>query len=161
MTRKIPKRWRALALAAPSLTALLLPAVTHARDPEAREETKRSNSQDQTVSGGRAGLYDPFVESATQKEVVVGPQGTSAGLPVRHVTPDEDRMHQLSGEVVKLNGQVLYVESDQGAVVPLDLSAVQLRKAPEKGQKVVATYQVENKTENVALALAGEVPAGR
>ncbi|WP_241758853.1 hypothetical protein [Pyxidicoccus parkwayensis] len=151
----ITKRWRALALAAPSLTALLLPVVTQAKDPEQpTEERKREGRDDQEVSGGRAGLFPPV----TRQEI--NQINAGAGMPVRHVTPAPERMHQLSGQVVKLNGQVLYVESELGAVVPLDLSALEIRKAPEKGQKVVATYQVENKTENVALSLAGEVPRG-
>jgi hypothetical protein len=157
--RMISRRWRGLALAASSLTALVIPMATQAREPEQpTQEREREASQDQTVSGGRAGLYDPFAGSATESQDLSVSLNGVAGMPVRRVTPDQDRMRQLSGEVVKLNGQVLYVETEVGAVVPLDLSALQLRKAPEKGQLVVATYQVENKTENVALSLAGEVP---
>lgn len=157
--RMIPRRWRGLALAAPSLTALLLPVATQANEPsQPTEEVKRESMGDQTVSG-RAGLQDPFVDSAHQSQGLAVSLNGVAGMPVRRVTPDQDRMRQLTGEVVKLNGQVLYVETEIGAVVPLDLSALQLRKAPEKGQLVVATYQVENTTENVALSLAGEVPS--
>jgi hypothetical protein len=156
----IPRRWRALALAAPSLTALLVPVVTQANVPEQpTEERKRESMEDQTVSGGRAGLQDPFADSATKGQGLSVSLNGVAGMPVRRVTPDQDRMRQLSGQVVKLNGQVLYVETEIGAVVPLDLSALLIRKAPEKGQTVVATYQVENTTENVALSLAGEVPS--
>ncbi|WP_164010715.1 hypothetical protein [Pyxidicoccus trucidator] len=157
MTRKIPSTWRAFALAAPSLTALLLPVAAPARDPEQpTEERKREGRDDLTVDGGRAGSSNPFVDTTTGS-TGIGIQLNGAGMPVRRVTPDEGRMRELTGEVVKLNGQVLYVQTEPGAVVPLDLSALQLRKAPEKGQVVVAVYQVENKTENVALSLAGEV----
>lgn len=157
MTRMIPRRWRALAWVAPSLTALLSPLAVSAREPaQPTEERKRESWGDMTVSGGRAGLFPPLTRQGVN-QVGVGPQGTSAGMPVRRVTPDEDRMRELSGRVLKLNGQVLYVQAESGAVVPLDLSALQLRKAPEKGQRVLAVFQVENKTENVALSLAGEV----
>ena len=153
MTWMIPRRWRALALAAPSLTALLLPVATQAREPQQpTEERKREIRDDLEVSGGRAGLFPPVTRQGLRQI------GAGAGMPLRRVTPDAKRMHQLSGQVVKLNGQVLYVETQVGAVVPLDLSALEIRKAPEKGQTVVATYQVENTTENVALSLAGEVP---
>jgi hypothetical protein len=152
MTRTIPGRWRTLAL-----TALLLPLASLAREPrEPPEENRRESWGDMPVDG-RAGLHPPLTRMGVD-HMEVGPQGTSAGMPVRRVTPDEDRMRELSGEVVKLNGMVLYVETSVGAVVPLDLSALQLRKAPQKGQTVIAVYQVENTTENVALALAGEVP---
>lgn len=154
MTWMIPKRWRALALAAPSLTALLIPVATQANSPEQpTEERKRESRDDQQVSGGRAGLFPPVTRQG------VNQISAGAGMPVRRVTPDESRMRELSGQVVKLNGQVLYVETEIGAVVPLDLSALEIRKAPEKGQTVVAVYQVENTTENVALSLAGEVPS--
>ncbi|MBZ4417591.1 hypothetical protein K8638_13925 [Myxococcus sp. RHST-1-4] len=157
MTRMIPRRWRALALAAPSLTALLLPLAAPARDPEQPTEEKKQESWGDLGSFGRAGIMPPVTREGIN-ELSVGPQGTSAGMPVRRVEPDEDRMRELSGQVVKLNGMVLYVQTPVGAVVPLDLSALQLRKAPEKGQEVVAIYQVENKTENVALSLKGELP---
>ncbi len=157
MTRKISSRWRALALAAPSLAAVLLPLAAPAREPrEPPLETQRESFGDLSP-GGRAGSIPPLTRQGVS-QMQVGPQGTSAGMPVRQVTPDEDRMRELSGEVVKLNGMVLYVQTEVGAVVPLDLSALQLRKTPEKGQTVVAVYQVENRTENVALSLAGEVP---
>ena len=152
MTWKIPRSWRSLAVAAPAAAALLLPAAPQAREPEQpTQERKREIRDDLNSIGGRAGFFPPLTRQGVSQ--------VSAGMPVRRVTPDEKRMRQLSGEVVKLNGQVLYVQSQLGAVVPLDLSALQLRKAPEKGQTVVAVYQVENRTENVALSLAGEVPA--
>lgn len=158
MRRMIPRRWRALALAAPSLTVLLVPLAAPAREPaQPTEERKRESGGEQSFTGGPAGFSDPFV-SSSMGGMQVGPQGTSAGMPVRRVTPDEERMRELSGQVVKLNGLVLYVQTSLGAVVPLDVSALQLRKAPEKGQRVVAVYQVENKVENVALSLVGEVP---
>jgi hypothetical protein len=150
----IPRRWRALAVVAPAAAALLLPVAPQAREPEQpTQEREREIRDDLNVSGGRAGLFPPTTRQG------ISQISAGAGMPVRRVTPDQKRMRQLSGEVVKLNGQVLYVETQPGAVVPLDLSALQLRKAPEKGQTVVAVYQVENRTQNVALSLAGEVPA--
>jgi|GEM_PF-6113593 len=95
--------------------------------------------------------------SGSQRTLQVGPQAAGVGVPIREVTPDQDEMKRLSGKVLKINGQMLYLETEPGAVVPLDLSALRIRKQPEKGQRVVAVYQVENTTENVALALAGEV----
>ncbi|MFP2906490.1 hypothetical protein ACLESD_15780 [Pyxidicoccus sp. 3LFB2] len=157
MTRKIPSRWRAVALAVPSLTALLLPIASTAREPEQpTQERERESWGDMPNNGGRAGFVPPLTRQGLS-QVGVGPQGNSAGMPVRQVTPDEDRMRELTGQVVKLRGQTLYVQTGPGAVVPLDLSALQLRKTPEEGQRVLAVYQVENTTENVALSLAGEV----
>ncbi|WP_426756142.1 hypothetical protein [Myxococcus sp. Y35] len=95
--------------------------------------------------------------SGSQRLLEVGPQASGVGVPIREVTPDQEEMRRLTGKVLELDGQMLYVQSEPGAVVPLDLSALRIRKQPEKGQRVVAVYQVENTTENVALALAGEV----
>ncbi|MCP3137047.1 hypothetical protein [Pyxidicoccus xibeiensis] len=158
MTWMIPRKWRGLALAAPAVTALLLPLAAQARDPEPREEGKGDERLGELpVSSGRAGLFPPMTRQGVS-QLNVGPQGTSAGMPVRRVTPDEDRMRELSGQVVKLNGLVLYVQTSLGTVVPLDVSALQLNKTPKAGQTVVAVYQVENQVENVALSLSREVP---
>ena len=157
MRRMIPRSWRALALAAPSLTALLIPLAAPAREPAQPTQERKQEIGGDLVVLGRAGTIPP-VNAQGIRALNVGPQGTSAGMPVRRVTPDEDRMRELSGQVVKLNGLVLYVQTSLGAVVPLDVSALQMNKTPEKGQRVVAVYQVENKVENVALSLAGEVP---
>ncbi|MFP2931124.1 hypothetical protein ACLESO_39210 [Pyxidicoccus sp. 3LG] len=154
MTWMIPRRWRGLALAAPAVTALLVvPLASQAREPVTTpQEIQRESGGNPTGSGPNT-VVDPFTPSSLGN-MSVGPQGTSAGMPVRKVTPDEDRMRELTGQVVKLNGMVLYVETSLGAVVPLDVSALRLREAPEKGEKVVAVYQVENTVENVALSLA-------
>ncbi len=152
MTWMIPRRWRALVLAVPSLAALAVPAVALAHEATVDAmERQRESWGDLPVTGGPAGAF-PEINSEG-----VGIHGSSAGMPLRRVTPDEDRMRQISGEVVKLNGMVLYVQTSLGAVVPLDLSALQLRKTPEPGRTVVAVYQVENRVENVALSLQGEV----
>jgi hypothetical protein len=142
-------RWRAAALAVPSLSLLLMPLAVQAHEPilptqrGMEQETGFDNLSSITfAAGATAPIYS---NSGTN----------SAGMPVRRVRPDQDRMRQLSGSVVKLKGQTLYVEN-QGVVVPLDLSALQLRKQPQEGQRVVAVYKVENKTENVALGLQGE-----
>lgn len=157
MTWMIPRSWRTFMLAAPSLAALAVPAVALAHEATVDAlERQRESWGELPVSGGRAGLFPP-VDGPGIRALNVGAQGSSAGMPVRRVRPDEDRMRQLSGQVVKLNGMVLYVQTSLGAVVPLDLSALQLRKTPEPGRTVVAVYQVENKVENVALSLQGEV----
>lgn len=148
MSCRIPGRWRAAALAVPSLVVLLLtPLIAQARDPIIPNKRGMQNEH---------GFQDIATTSVTVQSPIYGNSEQNNGMPVRRVQPDEDRMKELSGRVVELNGQTLYVERG-GAVVPLDLSAVQLRKTPEKGQEVVAVYQVENKVENVTLALAGEV----
>ncbi len=151
MTWMIPRGWRAFALALPSLAVLAAPLPATAR--ESREPTKerqRESWGDLPVSN-RAGIMPPVDGPDT-----FAPK-RAAGMPVRRVTPDQDRMRELSGQVVKLNGLVLYVQTSLGAVVPLDVSALQMNKTPEQGQRVVAVYQVENRTENVALSLQGEV----
>ncbi|WP_147445574.1 hypothetical protein [Corallococcus aberystwythensis] len=84
------------------------------------------------------------------------PAYMTQGDAVRQITPDPDRMQQVSGPVVKQDGLTLYVKDVSGPVVPLDMSALRITKLPQKGQEILAVYQVEEKTENVALSLQGE-----
>lgn len=152
MTWMIPRNWRAFALALPSLAVLAAPLGALARESAVpNQERQRESMGDMPVSG-RAGIVPPVDGPDT-----FAPR-RAAGMPLRRVTPDQDRMRELSGEVVKLNGMVLYVQTRVGAVVPVDVSALELRRTPEPGQTVVAVYQVENGTENVAVSLYGEVP---
>jgi len=106
-------------------------------------------------------------ESAQQQTALSGPAGAPVSLrtsddpPPRRVKVDPARQQQLSGEVVDLEGQKLYVEGDSGAVVSFDVSALRFSRQPEEGQEVRVTYQVEDGTDNVALGIAGAVqPAG-
>ncbi|RKI07923.1 hypothetical protein D7Y13_16900 [Corallococcus praedator] len=84
------------------------------------------------------------------------PSRLTQNLSMRQITPDVDRMRQVTGPVVKRDGLMLFVRDVSGPVVPLDMSALQINKLPQKGQEVVAVYQVEGKTNNVALSLDGE-----
>ncbi|AEI63628.1 hypothetical protein LILAB_08585 [Corallococcus macrosporus] len=146
------------------MAALMAPAAVLAREPvsPAGEINGSGNMPaptglDQNFTNFGASMNIDRSSSGSQRNLDVGPQASGVGMPIREVTPDQEEMKRLSGKVLKLNGQMLYLETEPGAVVPLDLSALRIRKQPEKGQRVVAVYQVENTTENVALALAGEV----
>ncbi|NBD12875.1 MULTISPECIES: hypothetical protein [Corallococcus] len=77
-------------------------------------------------------------------------------LSVRQVSPDMDKVKQVTGPVVKREGLNLYVQDVSGAVVPLDMSALQVRKMPRDGQEVVALYEVQGNLTNVALSIQGE-----
>ncbi|NOJ95622.1 hypothetical protein HMI51_22145 [Corallococcus coralloides] len=83
------------------------------------------------------------------------PDFVSPGASVRQITPDPDKMRQVSGPVVKRSGMILYVHDVTGPVVPLDMTNLTIHKQPEKGQQVLALYQVDQ-TDNVALSLQGE-----
>ncbi|WIG94114.1 hypothetical protein [Myxococcus sp. SDU36] len=159
MKRMHAGNWRVAAVA-----ALMAPVAALAREPV----NPSDGSTDPMNNAQQHGLDRNFTNfgatmsidrsgSGSQRLLDVGPQASGVGVPIREVTPDQDEMKRLSGKVLKLNGQMLYLETEPGAVVPLDLSALRIRKQPQAGQRVVAVYQVENTTENVALALAGEV----
>ncbi|NBC45123.1 hypothetical protein [Corallococcus exiguus] len=83
------------------------------------------------------------------------PNIVAPGQAVRQITPDPDKMRQVSGPVVKRSGLILYVRDVTGPVVPLDMSNLTIYKPPLKGQQVLALYQVDE-TDNVALSLQGE-----
>ncbi|WNZ62314.1 hypothetical protein QEG98_00170 [Myxococcus sp. MxC21-1] len=159
MKRMHAGNWRAAAMA-----ALMVPVAVLAREPvnipndgSGAGNVPRQEGLDRNFTNFGATMSIDRSNSGSQRLLEVGPQANGVGMPIREVTPDQDEMKRLSGKVLKLNGQMLYLETEPGAVVPLDLSALRIRKQPEKGQHVVAVYQVENTTENVALALAGEV----
>ncbi|MCP3102548.1 hypothetical protein LZ198_27105 [Myxococcus sp. K15C18031901] len=154
MTWTFPPRLRALALTSPALAALLMPALATAAEPSQPTIETKEFVHDGDVTGNPAGSIPGAGINGAMRAADVGIHATG-GLPRRDVEPDEDRMRELSGSVVKVNGQVLYVLTRPGAVVPVDLSALPLREMPRQGDQVVATYQVENRVENVALALQG------
>ncbi|WP_163784154.1 hypothetical protein [Myxococcus vastator] len=160
MKRMHAGNWRVATVA-----ALMVPLAALAHEPVSPADGISGGGNE---PGGQEGLDRSFTNfgatmsidrsgSGSQRLLDVGPQASGVGVPIREVTPDQDEMKRLSGKVLKLNGQMLYLETEPGAVVPLDLSALRIRKQPQAGQRVVAVYQVENTTENVALALAGEV----
>ncbi|MCE9668494.1 hypothetical protein LY474_11790 [Myxococcus stipitatus] len=149
----IPPRCRAFVRAAPVVAALSVPALSAANRPEQPTvETKVINSGD--LTGNRAGDVPQAGIDGAMRAADVGLHG-AGGIPTRAVQPDDERIQKLSGRVVESNGQVLYVLTQPGAVVPLDLSALPLREMPRQGDQVMATYQVENRVENVALSLSG------
>ncbi|QDE87483.1 hypothetical protein BHS06_00165 [Myxococcus xanthus] len=159
MKRMHAGNWRAAAVA-----ALMAPVAVLAREPVSSPDdgsgagnVPRQEGLDRNFNNFGVTMSIDRSNSGSQRLLEVGPQANGVGMPIREVTPDQDEVKRLSGKVLKLNGQMLYLETEPGAVVPLDLSALRIRKQPEKGQHVVAVYQVENTTENVALALAGEV----
>jgi hypothetical protein len=126
----------------PAFSLLLAPLAARAARPSAPDrDLPRAQRFEESVSGGRAGIID---------EVNMGPLGARALRPV-----GEKRV--LSGRVLELRGQTLYVERG-GVVVPLELSALRITQQPRAGQEIVATYTVD-RTQNRALSLAGEVAA--
>ncbi|MFP2895959.1 hypothetical protein [Corallococcus sp. 4LFB] len=152
MMHGFPRRLRAMAWAAPTLGLLLCAGPALASEPQVSKDGDQGGNTPSNMA-------EP---ASTSPSNVVGtvpttsPAAITQGLPVRQITPDEDRMRQVSGPVVKQDGLTLYVRDVTGPVVPLDLSALNIHKAPNKGQQVVALYQVEDKTDNVALSLQGE-----
>lgn len=150
MMRRFPRGWRAVLLTAPMLGLLVAPGLGRAEAPNV------GRAQD---LGARGELSE---RASTSPSNVVGtvpdsnPANLTQNLPVRQITPDPDRMLQVTGPVVKQDGLTLYVQDVSGPVVPLDMSVLQINKLPQKGQEVVAVYQVEEKTNNVALSISGE-----
>ncbi|WP_120545146.1 hypothetical protein [Corallococcus terminator] len=131
------------------LGLLLVPAAGLAEEPDVGK-TQNMGSHDSTepASTSRSNVVGTVPDST--------PSQLTQNLSIRQITPDVDRMRQVTGPVVKRDGLTLYVRDVSGPVVPLDLSAMQINKLPQKGQEVVALYQVEGKTNNVALSLQGE-----
>ncbi|CAM3644418.1 hypothetical protein COSO111634_21695 [Corallococcus soli] len=137
-------------LSAPMLGLLLMPGPGQAREPNV------GKTQD-------LGSHDQTERASTSPANVVGtvpdtsPSRLTQNHSVRQITPDEERMRQVTGPVVKQDGLTLYVrEEGAGPVVPLDMSALEITRLPREGQQVVALYQVEGETNNVALSLQGE-----
>ncbi|WP_043320800.1 hypothetical protein [Corallococcus coralloides] len=140
-----------MAWTAPALGLLLCAGPALASEPTVSKGGDQSGNQPSTN-----------IESAsTSRSNVVNtiptltPSIVSPGLPVRQITPDPDKMRQVSGPVVKRSGMTLYVKDVTGPVVPLDMTNLTIYKQPEKGQQVLALYQVDE-TDNVALSLQGE-----
>jgi hypothetical protein len=125
---------------------LLAPLAAQSRE---REESETRDRQQEGLQDrepwGRAGIIEEFN---------FGPPGTDILLN-REDRRDEGGTRLLSGRVVEMKGRTLYVER-QGVVIPLDVSALRVKKAPKVGQQIIAEYQVAQ-TQNVALSLAGEV----
>ncbi|WP_426734361.1 hypothetical protein [Myxococcus faecalis] len=159
MTRTRWSRWKSLALTVPAMGALLVPAVGAAEIPnhDSREYQQSQIEFDRTTT--RASVLPPLNLGGMIGANVTPTQGQVPIVqgPKVDTLPDPERTRQISGEVVELGNDVLYIQEDQqGAVIPLDLQALRLKQAPREGQKVVADYQVENETQNLATALQGE-----
>ncbi|HYH99866.1 hypothetical protein [Hyalangium sp.] len=140
------RSFRRAAALVPAFGLLLAPLAAQSRE---REDPNRDRAGEFNVEegvGGRAGIIEEFN---------FGPLGTDIMLN-REDRRDEGGTRLLSGRVVEIRGRTLYVER-QGVVVPLDMSALRIKKQPKVGQEVIAEYQV-SRTQNVALSLAGEVP---
>jgi hypothetical protein len=159
MTRTRWSRWKSLALAVPAMGALLVPAISAAEIPnnDSREFQQSQIGTDNTTT--RASVLPPLNLGGMIGVDVTPTQGQVPIVqgPKVDTMPDPKRTKQISGEVVELGNDVLYIQEDQqGAVIPLDLQALRLTQTPREGQKVVAEYQVENETQNLATALQGE-----
>ncbi|MCY0999681.1 hypothetical protein OWM54_21330 [Myxococcus sp. MISCRS1] len=159
MTRTRWSRWKSWALAVPAMGALLVPAVGAAEIPnhDSREFQQSQIETDNTTT--RASVLPPLNLGGMIGVDVTPTQGQVPIVqgPKVDTLPDPKRTKQISGEVVELGNDVLYIQEDQqGAVIPLDLQALRLTQTPREGQKVVADYQVENETQNLATALQGE-----
>lgn len=147
MKPNIPRACRRVAVLLPALSLLLAPLASNAREREVTELTGIVQ-EDRRVPGlgtsGRAGAIDEFN---------LGPTGTDIGQ--LREDQDEGNTRLLSGRVVGIEGQTLYVERS-GAVVPLNMSALRIKKQPKVGQQVIAEYQVDQ-AQNVCVSLSGEV----
>jgi hypothetical protein len=150
MKPTIPRACRRVAVVLPALSLMLAPLASSARERE-KELSEAFGPNQESIrvpelgTTGRAGAIDEFN---------FGPPGTDIGLQ-REDQRDEGDTRLLSGRVVGVQGRTLYVERN-GAVVPLDVSALRIKKQPKVGQQIIAEYQVDQ-TQNVALSLAGEV----
>lgn len=150
MKPSIPRACRRVAVLLPALSLMLAPVASSARDKEKElNEAFGPNQENIEVpelgTTGRAGAIDEFN---------LGPPGTDPGLKEEEPL-DEGNTRLLSGRVVGIQGRTLYVERN-GAVVPLDMSALRIKKQPKVGQQVIAEYQVDQ-TQNVCVSLSGEV----
>jgi hypothetical protein len=140
------RSFRRAAALLPAFGLLLAPLAAQAMEREDPSRDRVGESIPEENIGGRAGIIEEFN---------FGPLGGEALLK-RQDTQDEGGTRLLSGRVVELKGRTLYVERN-GVVVPLDMSALRIKKQPKPGQQIIAEYQVA-RTQNIALSLAGEVP---
>lgn len=159
MTRgMMSSRWKPIAWVAPALAALLIPAVGLAEPPNGTATEQTSLEPQLDTTGNLAGNVPPLNLGGMIGADVTPIQGMTRIVqgPDVELQPDPKRTRQIEGDVVALKGSVLYVQPDGGAVVPLSLEALRLKQTPKEGRRVMADYQVENETQNVATALAGE-----
>lgn len=145
MKLEAPRSLLRAALFLSAVGMLLAPLSSQARERANPGREGDQGSEAETGAGGRAGIVEEFN---------FGPVGMDILLD-REDRRDEGGNRLLSGRVIELKNQTLYVER-QGVVVPLDVSALRFSKAPREGQQIIASYAV-NETKNVALSLAGEV----
>jgi hypothetical protein len=137
---------RRAAVLLPALSLMLAPlAANAARTSNPDQDRQRSTQFEEQGVGGRAGIIE---------EINMGPTGMDVVKQQQHPLKTGE-LRELSGRVIELDGNTLYVERN-GVVVPLDMSALRITKQPKVGQEIIATYQVDQ-TRNVALSLAGEV----
>lgn len=153
MMRRFSKGWRAVAWGAPTLGLLLFSGVAMAEPPNISSEGPEGPTAPSDLAEG------PSTTSPTNVPHTVSsstPSQMTQNLSVRQVSPDMDKVKQVTGPVVKQEGLNLYVQDVSGLVVPLDMSALQVRKMPREGQEVVALYEVQGNLTNVALSIQGE-----
>jgi hypothetical protein len=150
MKPSIPRACRRVAVLLPALSLMLAPVASSARDREKElSEAFGPNQENIEVpelgTTGRAGAIEEFN---------LGPTGTDINQ-LWEDPGDEGNTRLLSGRVVGIQGRTLYVDRN-GTVVPLDMSALRIKKQPKVGQQVIAEYQVDQ-TQNVCVSLSGEV----
>src|SRR5512139_395660 len=139
MKPTFPTVLRRTALWLPALSLMVAPLAAHAKyRADAEAQPQESQRFEEQGVGGRAGIVEEFN---------LGPAGMDV-IKQRENRTDAGGNRLLSGRVVELKGQTLYVERD-GVVVPLDLSELRINKQPKPGQQIIATYQVD-RTHNVA-----------
>jgi hypothetical protein len=144
----IPSALRRAAVLLPAFSLLLAPWAAFAAE-RANPDRRGDQQLEELGTGGRGGIIEEFNFGPTGMDVIKQrPPPTGQG---------ETRL--LSGRVVELKGQTLYVER-RGVVVPLDVSALRLTQKPKVGQEVIASYQVAQ-THNMARSLSGEVGAAK
>ncbi|WP_338872494.1 hypothetical protein [Myxococcus stipitatus] len=160
MTRNTSgRRWKSTTLAMSSLAALLLPMVGAARDPNQPTDVSAAAGSEVVESFGQpTGPAIPPLNLGGMIGVDVTPTQPQAPItqgPQVEVLRDSKRTRIIEGNVVEMKGDVLYVENEVGAVVPLDMQALRLKQRPKPGRHVVASYQTENEVENMATSLHG------
>ncbi|WP_375755667.1 hypothetical protein [Corallococcus exercitus] len=143
-----------MAWTAPTLGLLLCAAPALARDPQ----IGRGDDTSPAYGSQNAERASTSPSNVVSTVPTTSPEMISPDMSARQFTPDPDRLLQVSGPVVKRSGMMLYVQDVTGPVVPLDMSALRIHRQPEKGQQVLALYQVEGGTNNMAVSLSGEVP---
>ncbi|QSQ11926.1 hypothetical protein [Myxococcus landrumensis] len=147
-------RFKSTTWAMSSLAALLLPLVGGARDPNVGETTEQGEVVERL--GDPTGPAIPPLNLGGMIGVDVTPTQPQAPItqgPQVDVLPDPKRTQTIEGNVVEMKGDVLYVQDEAGAVIPLDMQALRLKQTPKPGEHVVADYQIENEVQNMATSL--------